>query len=290
MNASQKNLHRDVNFLTSLRPYRNYEQLESLNRVAQYIRQVFEDCGLAVREQTWVVDGQTYTNVIGVYNESQAERLVVGAHYDVCGDQPGADDNASAVAGLLESARMVSKQKPKLTYSIEFVAYCLEEPPFFGTTQMGSYIHAASLYEEKAAVLGMICYEMIGYFSDEPDSQPYPSEDLAARYPSTANFIIVVGIESHREFNTRVHRLMSEQVSIDVQVIHFPAEHATSGLAGLSDQRNYWTFGYPALMINDTSFIRNPHYHKQSDTIDTLDFDKMAAVVTAAYRALVSIK
>jgi hypothetical protein len=83
---------------------------------------------------------------------------------------------------------------------------------------------------------------------------------------------------------------MSEQVSIDVQVIHFPAEHATSGLAGLSDQRNYWTFGYPALMINDTSFIRNPHYHKQSDTIDTLDFDKMAAVVTAAYRALVSIK
>jgi Zn-dependent M28 family amino/carboxypeptidase len=290
MNASQENLYRDVEFLTSLRPYRNYQQLESLNRVAHFIRQVFEDLGLAVREQTWTVDGQSYTNVIGVYNESKPEVLVVGAHYDVCGDQPGADDNASAVAGLLESARLVSKQKPKLDYSIEFVAYCLEEPPFFGTKKMGSYIHAASLFEAKAAVLGMICYEMIGYFSDEPDSQRYPSEDLAARYPSTANFIIVVGIEPYRAFNTRVHRLMAEKASIDVQVIHFPSEHANSGLAGLSDQRNYWTFGYPALMINDTSFIRNPHYHERSDTIDTLDFVKMAAVVTAAYRALVHFK
>jgi Zn-dependent M28 family amino/carboxypeptidase len=290
MNASQENLYRDVEFLTSLRPYRNYQQLESLNRVAQYIRQVFEELGLAVREQTWTVDGQSYTNVIGVYNESKPEVLVVGAHYDVCGDQPGADDNASAVAGLLESARLVSKQKPKLDYSIEFVAYCLEEPPFFGTKQMGSYIHAASLFDAKAAVLGMICYEMIGYFSDESDSQRYPSEDLAARYPSTANFIIVVGIEPHREFTTRVHRLMAEKARIDVQVIHFPAEHANSGLAGLSDQRNYWTFGYPALMINDTSFIRNPHYHERSDTIDTLDFVNMAAVVTAAYRALVHFK
>jgi hypothetical protein len=155
---------------------------------------------------------------------------------------------------------------------------------------MGSYIHAASLFEANAAVLGMICYEMIGYFSDEPDSQDYPSEDLAERYPSTANFIIVVGIESHRAFNSRVHRLMSEKADIDVQVVHFPESHASQGLAGLSDQRNYWTFGYPALMINDTSFIRNPHYHKVTDTIDTLDFAKMAAVVNAAYRALVQIQ
>ena len=290
MNASQENLYRDVEFLTSLRPYRNYQQLESLNRVAQYIRQVFEDLGLAVREQTWTVDGQTYTNVIGVYNESKPEVLVVGAHYDVCGDQPGADDNASAVAGLLESARLVSKQKPKLDYSIEFVAYCLEEPPFFGTKQMGSYIHAASLFEAKSAVLGMICYEMIGYFSDEPDSQRYPSEDLAARYPSTANFIIVVGIEPHREFTERVHRLMSVKADIDVQLVHFPESHASAGLAGLSDQRNYWAFGYPALMINDTSFIRNPHYHEPTDTIDTLDFAKMAAVVSATFQALVNFK
>lgn len=290
MNTSKKNLHRHVDFLTSLRPFRNYRQLDSLNRVAEYIREAFENYGLAVREQTWTVDGQTYTNVIGVYNASQPERLVVGAHYDVCGDQPGADDNASSVAGLLESARLICKEKPKLAYSIEFVAYCLEEPPFFGTKQMGSYIHAASLHEEQAAVLGMICYEMIGYFSDEPGSQTYPSPELERGYPSTANFIIVVGIEPHREFTERVHRLMAAKADIDVQVVHFPESHASAGLAGLSDQRNYWTFGYPALMINDTSFIRNPHYHEPTDTIDTLDFVKMAAVVSAACQAIVKFK
>lgn len=290
MNTSKKNLHRHVDFLTSLRPFRNYRQLDSLNRVAEYIREAFENYGLAVREQTWTVDGQTYTNVIGVYNASQPERLVVGAHYDVCGDQPGADDNASSVAGLLESARLICKEKPKLAYSIEFVAYCLEEPPFFGTKQMGSYIHAASLHEEQAAVLGMICYGMIGYFSDEPGSQTYPSPELERGYPSTANFIIVVGIEPHREFTERVHRLMAAKADIDVQVVHFPESHASAGLAGLSDQRNYWTFGYPALMINDTSFIRNPHYHEPTDTIDTLDFVKMAAVVSAACQAIVKFK
>jgi Zn-dependent M28 family amino/carboxypeptidase len=290
MKASQKNLHRHVDFLTSLRPFRNYRQLDSLNRVAAYIREAFEESGLTVREQTWTVDGQIYTNVIGVYNEAGSERLVVGAHYDVCGDQPGADDNASAVAGLLESARLVCKEKPKLAYRIEFVAYCLEEPPFFGTKQMGSYIHAASLHEEQASVLGMICYEMIGYFSDEPGSQTYPTAELEQRYPSTANFIIVVGIAPHREFTERVHRLMSAKAAIDVQLVHFPESHASAGLAGLSDQRNYWTFGYPALMINDTSFIRNPHYHEPTDTIDTLDFAKMAAVVSATCQAIVKFK
>jgi Zn-dependent M28 family amino/carboxypeptidase len=290
MKVSQENLYRHVEFLTSLRPYRNYQQLDSLNRVAAYIRQSFEESGLAVREQTWMVGGQTYTNVIGVYNEAASEILVVGAHYDVCGDQPGADDNASAVAGLLESALWVGKKKPKLDYRIEFVAYCLEEPPFFGTQQMGSYIHAASLHAEQVSVLGMICYEMIGYFSDAPGSQTYPSEELEQRYPSTANFIIVVGIERYREFTERVHRLMAVKAAIDVQVVHFPESHASAGLAGLSDQRNYWAFGYPALMINDTSFIRNPHYHEPTDTIDTLDFAKMAAVVSAACQALVKLK
>ena len=166
----------------------------------------------------------------------------------------------------------------------------MEEPPFFGTKQMGSYIHAASLHAEQASVLGMICYEMIGYFSDEPGSQTYPTEELERRYPSTANFIIVVGIESHREFTEQVHRLMAAKADIDVQVVHFPESHASAGLAGLSDQRNYWAFGYPALMINDTSFIRNPHYHEPTDTIDTLDFAKMAAVVSAACQAIVKFK
>jgi hypothetical protein len=184
----------------------------------------------------------------------------------------------------LESARLIGEIKPELDYAIEFVAYCLEEPPFFGTTEMGSYIHAKSLYDSKADVIGMICYEMIGYFSDEPNSQPYPSPELAKLYPSTANFIIVVGIDTYDVFNKKVHSLMTENADIDVQVISFDSNE---GLAGMSDQRNYWKFGYQALMINDTSFVRNPHYHMSTDTIDTLDFTKMTEVVSSATYAMV---
>nr|GFC84151.1 hypothetical protein [Tanacetum cinerariifolium] len=113
------------------------------------------------------------------------------AHYDVCGEQPGADDNASAVAGLLETARLLQSQAATLRHRIDFVAYSLEEPPFFGTEYMGSAVHAQSLHDAGARVRAMLCYEMIGYFSDEPGSQQFPDAALAARYPSTGNFIIV---------------------------------------------------------------------------------------------------
>jgi Zn-dependent M28 family amino/carboxypeptidase len=212
--------------------------------------------------------------------------LIVGAHYDVCGDQPGADDNASAVAGLLELARMVFEQQPALDYRVDFVAYCLEEPPFYATERMGSFIHAKSLYDANVDVIGMICLEMIGYFSDEPNSQPYPIPELAAFYPSVANFIIVVGIEQYASFSEQVHWLMSYNSGIDVQIIIFPTPDM---LADMSDHRNYWQFGYNALMINDTSFIRNPHYHEPTDTIETLDFEKMTEVVNSAYKAVVGL-
>jgi Zn-dependent M28 family amino/carboxypeptidase len=286
MKANTSRLYEDVRFLTELRPFRNYQNIASLAQVVDYIKNEFEQAGLEVQYQKWNAAGNEYTNVIGVYNGHKSKRLVVGAHYDVCGEQPGADDNASAVAGLLESARLIGENKPDLDYAIEFVAYCLEEPPFFGTTEMGSYVHAKSLFDNKVDVIGMICYEMIGYFSDEPNSQTYPSKELASHYPSTANFIIVVGIEEFDTFNKQVRNLMAAKAGIDVQVISFE----TGGdLAGMSDQRNYWKFGYKALMINDTSFVRNPHYHMSSDTIDTLDFPKMTEVITGAYHAMIHI-
>lgn len=283
MKANKERLYQDVEFLTSLNPARNHYNLETLEKCCAYIETELKRIGAQPVRQTWTAGGEAYSNILASYNTDKTKRLIVGAHYDVDGDQPGADDNASAVAGLLETARMVFEAKPELDYRIDFVAYSLEESPYFGTTSMGSYIHAESLHKQKADVLGMICYEMLGYFSDEPESQPFPSPELAALYPHTANFIIVVGIEPYAEFATQVHRLMSKDSGIDVQVIVFPA---SEGLAGLSDQRNYWKFGYDAVMINDTAFIRNPNYHRKSDTIDTLDFDKMTEVVTSAYKAV----
>jgi Zn-dependent M28 family amino/carboxypeptidase len=289
MKANTKRIYEDVKFLTSINPARSFQNIASLEKACNYIQAELEKAGAKTELQTWMADGHKYKNVIASFNPGKERILIVGAHYDVCGDQPGADDNASAVAGLLETARLVFAANTTIDYRIDFVAYSLEEPPFFGTPSMGSYVHAKSLHDSNCDLIGMICYEMIGYFSDVPESQPFPSPELAQIYPHVANFIMVVGIEQYADFNNKVHRLMSEDAAIDVQVISFPAGDVLAGLAGLSDQRNYWKFGYKALMINDTSFVRNPNYHTRKDTIETLDFDKITKVVNCAYNAITRI-
>jgi Zn-dependent M28 family amino/carboxypeptidase len=284
MKANKERLYNDVLFLTSVDPPRNSLHPSSLEKVCRYIESELDDAGAPSQRQSWKANGIIYHNIIASYNTTKKQRLIVGAHYDVCGDQPGADDNASAVAGLLETARMIFEKKPELDYRIDFVAYCLEEPPFFGTQSMGSYVHAKSLHEKNEEVIGMICFEMIGYFSDEPNSQRFPSPEFARIYPTTANFIIVVGIQQYSAFNQKVHEAMAKGAGIDVQLINFPSAES---LAGLSDQRNYWKFNYPALMINDTAFVRNPNYHTKNDTIETLDFEKMTEVVNCSYNAII---
>ncbi len=281
MNANRESLYQHVGFLTTLRPFRNYQNLESLEKVCRYLRGEFDKYGLEAVEQTFTANGSEYKNIIASYNREKQRRMIVGAHYDVCGDQPGADDNASAVAGLLEVARMVAEAKPKIDYRIDFVCFCLEEPPFYATQQMGSYIHAKSINKVKADVIGLINFEMIGYFHD--GDQEYPDERLSEIYPAKANFIAVVGNYDYHEFNQRVYELMKAGAGIDVQMIDHPM---VESLAGMSDQRSYWEFDIPALMINDTSFIRNPNYHETSDDIDTLSFDHMREVVTCAYQAV----
>ncbi|MCL4161133.1 UNVERIFIED_CONTAM: hypothetical protein GTU68_030500 [Idotea baltica] len=284
--ANQDLLYKHVEFLTTLRPYRNFLNTESLKKVTDYISDQFLSHGLSISEQKWTAAGREYKNVIASWQPEKSQRLIVGAHYDVCGNQPGADDNASAIAGLLETARVLIVDNPKLDYGIDFVAYCLEEPPFFATDEMGSYVHAKSLKDQGVNVLGMICYEMIGYFSDEPGSQTYPNEALAELYPDIGNFIIVVGIQAYEDFNSKIYQQMSVNSRIDVQKITFPGP---GGLASMSDHLNYWKFGFPALMVNDTSFLRNPHYHEITDDINTLDFEKMMAVVNSTYRAVVGL-
>jgi hypothetical protein len=284
--AIKSRLYKHVDFLTAIRPYRNFENLESLEKVSKYISEEFVSCGFACEEQKWVAEGNEYANIVASWQKEKKQRLIIGAHYDVAGDQPGADDNASAVAGLLETARLVSENQPELDYGIDFVAYCLEEAPFFTTKAMGSYIHAKSLFDARVELIGMICYEMIGYFSEAPGSQTFPVPELAAIYPDTGDYIVVVGIEKCREFNETIHHLMSEQSGIGVEKIVFPDG---TGLAGRSDQRNYWEFGYNAVMISDTSFLRNPNYHQETDTIETLDFDKITEVINSSYHAVIHL-
>jgi Zn-dependent M28 family amino/carboxypeptidase len=281
MNADKDRLYQHVKFLTTLRPFRNYRNRESLEQVCHYLQDEFDRYGLKAIEQLFTANGTDYKNIIASYNHDKERRMIVGAHYDVCGDQPGADDNASAVAGLLEAARMVAAAKPDIDYRIDFVAFCLEEPPFYATQEMGSYKHAQSISQAKADVIGLINFEMIGYFHD--GDQVYPHASLREIYPQQANFIAVVGIQKYHEFNMKVYELMKVDAGIGIQMIDHPM---VESLAGMSDQRSYWEFDIPALMINDTSFIRNPNYHQISDDIETLSFEHMKEVVSSTYNAI----
>jgi hypothetical protein len=284
--VNQDRLYADVNFLTQITPPRNAFNVASLNQSADYIYKQFLKISDRVTYQTFTVEKQEYKNIICTLGPETGERIVVGAHYDVCGDQPGADDNASGVAGLLEIARLVHEQRPLLKYRIDFVAFALEEPPYFKTNEMGSAVHAKSLAAAGVKVKGMVCLEMIGYYSEQKDSQHYPVAALKAIYPDKGNFISVVGNMGQGTLVNHLKKYMLAVSQIGVESLTAPA--SVPGV-DFSDHLNYWCYNYPAVMITNTAFFRNPNYHLSSDTIDTLDFKKMAEVVKGVYWAVVHL-
>ncbi len=268
--------------------YRNYRNLKVLNKVADYIFQEFQQYADSVYFQEFVADGQTYKNVVGVFNNHLPKTIVVGAHYDVCDNQEGADDNASGVVGVLELARMLcsENQQKKLKHRIEIVAYTLEEPPYYGTELMGSFVHAKSLKDKKVNVYGMVCLEMIGYFDDRPNSQAYPIGMMSWFYGNKGDFI---GLVNHFNKGTFAKNFTAQ--FIKKQKIKTKKITAPKALQGIdfSDHRNYWHFGYSALMITDTAFYRNKNYHQKTDTMETLDIPKMAKVIDTVFEALVKM-
>lgn len=278
-------LKETVHFLSSIDPPRNHVQLESLKKSADYIYRKFGDYGFIPERQTFEVNGRVYENIIAGIGPSEGERIIVGAHYDVCGNQPGADDNASAVAGLIEIAGFVNRHRAELSRRVDFVAYSLEEPPYFRTNKMGSYFHAKYLYDNKIKVKGMICLEMIGYFTDRPKSQKYPLSLMRLFYPGKGNFI---GVVSNFGSSSLVKQLARHLKATSVPVKTLKAPSILTGV-DFSDHRNYWKFGYDAVMITDTAFYRNPNYHQTTDTMDTLDFEKMKEVVKGVCRAVLDL-
>jgi Zn-dependent M28 family amino/carboxypeptidase len=263
---------------------RDYRHPERLRGAAEYLAESLRGTGAAVRLQEFSAEGETYRNVVAELGPDTRDRIVVGAHYDTDGPFPGADDNASGVAGLLELARLLAADPPEVR--VELVAYCLEEMPFFATDAMGSAVHARSLRRSGARVRGMLCLEMIGYFTDLPGSQAFPFGALRLFYPERGDFIAVVGRPRDGLLVRRVKAAMRAGAGVPVHSINAPS--AVPGV-GLSDHASYWAEGYPALMITDTAFYRNPNYHTESDRPETLDYRRMAAVVdgvAAAVRAL----
>ena len=284
--ADRSRLRSDVEALTGLPGYRCYERPDDLDRAAEWVSSALEASGLPVEELPFVVGQRSFRNFVAHYGRADAPLLVVGAHYDVCGEQPGADDNASAVAGLLELARLLARHRPDLAHRVELALWPLEEPPNYRTPTMGSAVHARSLAARAAQVSGMICLEMLGYFSDEPGSQAFPAPGMGLLYPSRGNFIAVVGNGSSWSFTRRVKARMAGATALPVRSINAPAL-----LPGVdfSDHYNFWKQGWQAVMVTDTAFYRNPNYHLVSDTADTLDYERMAQVVTGVYAAMTTL-
>ncbi len=248
---------------------------DALEAAASYIENTLASMGYEYARQEFTVYKHTVRNISVELpgDERPDEILVVGAHYDTVPGTPGADDNASAVAGLLELAREFRDEKTPVT--LRFIFFVNEEPPFFKTSQMGS-LHAAM--ESKArgeSILAMLCLESIGIYSDEPGSQEFPSP-LGLFYPDTGNFIAFVS-------NWRSRELLYKSIETFRDTTAFPSE----GLVALlpitgtdwSDHWSYWQAGYRAIMITDTALFRNNYYHTSLDTTDKLDYERTARMV-----------
>jgi Zn-dependent M28 family amino/carboxypeptidase len=275
MDRVEANLKETVAYLSGVIGERSYRHTENLARCAEYIERRFSSCRCVPRRQTF-----TYGENIYCTEASRNGMLVVGAHYDTVAGSPGADDNASGVAGLLELARLASEKPMKRT--VRFVAFSLEEPPVFMTSRMGSYVHAKGLRDEGAVLFGMVSLEMLGYYRSEKGSQLYPSSLFRLFYPDRGDFISFVGNLSSRAFTLAVTKAVRECCSIPVESLNAP-----SLIPGVdfSDHRSFWKFGYPAFMITDTAFYRNPNYHSAGDTAETLDYAKMAELTSGLYKA-----
>ena len=282
--ADAHRLERDVKQLVEAFNPRGYRHTENLDRAAAFLGAELARAGGRVTEQTYTVEGRVYRNVLARFGPASPARVVVGAHYDAANDLPGADDNASGVAGLLELGRKLGEASPP--GDVELVAFTLEEPPYFRSPDMGSARHARSLREANAEVTAMISLEMIGYFSDEEGSQSFPVAPLALLYPTVGNFIAVIGDFGSGSLVRTVKGAMLGATDLPVYSMNAPA--AVQGV-DWSDHRSYWAEGYPAVMVTDTSFLRNRRYHTAEDTPDTLDYTRMAKVVTGVYQAVVAL-
>lgn len=264
--------------------YRNSENIEVLNNVASYIHETFEQYADTTYFQPFTIGKNTYKNVICSFGSNKLPTLVIGAHYDVCGNQDGADDNASGVAGLLELARLL--KGAHLNYKIELVAYTLEEPPFFRTNQMGSYIHAKSLIDNKTTVLGMVSLEMIGYYSNKENSQLFPDPQLSELFGTKGDFITLVNRLDNENFEKNFSVIFSSLDYIKSEI--FSSTSTVNGV-DFSDHLNYWNFGFDAIMITDTAFLRNRNYHTKEDTLDLLNIGKVGNVVDSVFQTILRL-
>jgi len=283
MEVSVERLRNDVDLICSAFSPRSYRQIGNLDQTAEWIAEQFLSAGLQVEVQDYQVRDARYRNVIAVRpgREPSDRVMVIGAHYDAYDEYPGADDNASGVAVLLELARTLPSTAPRHTQYL--VAFSTEEPPFFGSEDMGSYRFASRLRDDGLRVELMVALDLVGRYSDAPGSQRFPLPGLGLLYPDRGNFIAVVGDLLSGSAIKRVRSGMQATGALPVHSFRGPG--ALQGIRW-SDHDSFRRLGMPAVLVTDTAFLRNTDYHTAQDTPEKLDYERMARVVTALHGVL----
>lgn len=276
--ALAASLRADVTVLAQDIGIRHVHHSDSLMRAEKWITEQFAAARYAVAREVYDARGDEVANLVAAVpgrpdGGRAAEIVIIGAHYDTVLTTPGADDNASGVAALLALARGFANEKPART--VRFVAFAQEEPIYFQTEWMGSRVYAKGCKERGENIVAMLSLETMGYFSDAKGSQQYPPV-VGWFYPSRGNFIAFVA-------NRGSKRLVRTAIKSFRAHSDFPAEAAAmpGGLPGIgwSDHWSFWQEDFEAIMVTDTAPFRNPHYHRGTDTVDTLDYTSLARVV-----------
>ncbi len=271
----EKRLRRHVDILAGLIGPRHIAKPNSLDAARAYIDREFTEIGDHPQRQAYTIGAAEVANVVverpGI--KRPGEIVLLGAHYDTVPETPGADDNASAVAMLLEVARLLRGVPTERT--LRFAAFPCEEPPHFYTDTMGSQQYARASRERGEKIIGMICLEMVGYYSTGPGSQGVPPlipRVLHWAFPKKGDFLAAVGNLRSIRLLLPFHRGFKRFSRFPLYCVALPEWIRE---IRLSDNSSFWDQGYPALMVTDTSFLRNPHYHLPSDTPETLDYGRL---------------
>jgi Zn-dependent M28 family amino/carboxypeptidase len=261
---------------------RNIERSWNLATATDDLAMALEKLGYEVRRQGVVVGDAVVQNLEAHVpgGDHGGQSVVVGAHFDTAPGSPGADDDASGVAAVLELARVFEGKR--LGRTLRFALFVNGEAPYFQTPQMGSLAYAKQLLADRVEVVGMLSLDGIGVYSAEPGSERCPPE-LASQYPTTADFVAVVGNEASRALLDQVTASLRGHAAVPVTGSVLAAEVP---FASQSDHWAFWTLGMPAVMITDTAPFRYAHHHQKADLPAELDFDRMARVVTALEKTL----
>jgi Zn-dependent M28 family amino/carboxypeptidase len=279
--ALREELRADVQMLGGEIGERNMWHYPQLNAAADFIENSFSRAGLRPRRDSYNLRGQSCHNIEAEIRGAHPQILLIGAHYDSVFGSPGANDNGTGVAAMLALARRFAGKKTE--HTLRFVAFVNEEPPYFLSNEMGSFVYAGRCKTRGDQISAMISLETIGYFSDAPHSQTYPTPGLGVFYPKVGNFIGFVGNVGSRALLRRAVALFRKHAKIPSEGAALPA--FIPGVSW-SDQWSFWQHGYPGIMITDTAPFRYPYYHLASDTPDKLDYDRFALVVSGMEKVI----